>query len=167
MIWWWSHRSGRITLILMERMSDEITYANLSMKTSSMRYWYNCDHMCISLIYDDIWDPDVVLWWLIWSTVHEIIYTHWDIYWTDRLISAWWDLDLHAWWCANSIQNELRGFDHVFFFIFISLMMLDIYNDMMMIPSIRTYYFDTHGTYEWWDYICKFKYENVVDEILI
>ena len=49
---------------------------------------------------------------------------------------------------------------------------IDKYNDVgyiqwyMMIPSIRTHYVHTHGTYEWWDYICKFKYENVVDDIL-
>ena len=78
------------------------------MKTSSMIYLYNCDHTCMSLIYDDTWDPDAFV--LTMNKIHSA----WDYIstlkniWTDRLISAWWDLDLHAWRVLTQVQIFIR-----------------------------------------------------------
>ena len=136
------------------------------MKTSSMTYWYNYDHNCISLIYDDTWDPDVLLWWWMWSTVHEIIYPHWEMF--ERID---WYLRDEIWICMHDMcQASPKLFTLIWPCFFLHSYKCDDVGYIqwcMMIPSIRTHYFDTHGTYATWDYIIQYKYENVVDDILI
>ena len=102
----------------------------------------------------------------------NVIHSVWDYIstlrnvWTDRFISAWWDLDLHAWHLPS--QSKIIDVDVTLFFLHIyKCDDVGYIQWCMMIPSIRTHYFDTHGTYATWDYIIQYKYENVVDDILI
>ena len=74
------------------------------------------------------------------------LYIHIEKYKNGSIDIFWWDLDLHAWKVPTQVQ--------IFFYANPGFVDLDAF-------------FDTHGTYATWAYIIQYKYENVVDDILI
>ena len=109
--------------------------------------WWHMVSGCTALMIDGIHSV-----WDFISTLRNIR--------TDRLISAWWDLVLHAWLLPR--QSKIIYVDLTMFFLHIYKFADAGYIQWcMMIPSIRTHYFHTHGTYAWWDHISKYNSESV------